>query len=275
MANPPRVLAPTEQAEADNIKRREQLSAVMLRTLRVLKDDNEYSHNQIVKITGPQTGNKLRILDHLGLADMIKRDGGKYVYRMTAKGKAVLEADGKLIDAVPSPSTASGGFVAGHEQPVQVVAAPPASTDSSTLPSDLTEILDKEIAPTTKEALVNARVGQGQFRLQVFQQWGNRCCVTGSVTLDAIRASHIKPWRESTDEERRDPNNGLPLVASLDALFDKGLISFDSSGRLIVSSALSPAEQHIFGIGEKSLREPPTAKTAEYLAQHRNRFFPS
>ena len=70
----------------------------------------------------------------------------------------------------------------------------------------------KEIESTTKETLINARVGQGPFREHVLQLWGKCCAVTRSLTLEAIRASHIKPWRQSTDEERLDPHNGLPLA---------------------------------------------------------------
>ncbi|HEV2950111.1 MAG TPA: HNH endonuclease signature motif containing protein, partial [Gemmataceae bacterium] len=110
----------------------------------------------------------------------------------------------------------------------------------------------KGIESTTKEALINARVGQGLFREHVLQLWGNCCAVTRSLTLYAIRASHIKPWRESTDDERLDPHNGLPLVASLDALFDAGLISFESSGKMVVSSKLKTAERRIFAIGKES-----------------------
>ena len=146
-------------------------------------------------------------------------------------------------------------------------------TAYSTLTEDLKSIQRQKIEATTKEALVNARVGQGLFRSQVLQLWGHCCAVTHSVTLDAIRASHIKPWRSSTDDERLDPNNGIPLVASLDALFDAGLISFESSGRMIVSSKLSTAERQIFGIVEEAMTKNPTEKAAEYLAYHRNDVF--
>jgi hypothetical protein len=47
--------------------------------------------------------------------------------------------------------------------------------------------------PTTKKALVDARLGQGKFRSGVLQLWGNRCSVTGSTIQAVIRASHIKP----------------------------------------------------------------------------------
>jgi predicted restriction endonuclease len=130
-----------------------------------------------------------------------------------------------------------------------------------------------DIGATDKDTLVKARIGQGEFRQQVLQSWGWRCAVTGSQTLDAIRASHIKSWRESNDQERLDPENGIPLVATLDALFDKGLISFGSSGKMIVSSELNSDERHILGIGPGALATKPAVKTAAYLAWHRkNRF---
>jgi len=136
---------------------------------------------------------------------------------------------------------------------------------------DLKEIRKQKIGATTKEALVHARVGQGQFRASVLEMWGDRCAVTGSVTLSAIRASHIKPWRHSTNEERLDPSNGLPLVASIDALFDAGLISFQSTGKMIVSPELSTAEQQVFGLDGISLTQKPTQRTAAYLAFHRRK----
>ena len=104
--------------------------------------------------------------------------------------------------------------------------------------------------------------------------WGNRCSVTRSETLDAIRASHIKPWQVSDDNERLDAYNGLPLVASLDALFDAGLISFESSGALIVSSKLSESEREIFGVNaSSSLTKTPPQKTKRYLEYHRDCVF--
>jgi len=84
------------------------------------------------------------------------------------------------------------------------------SADDSRLAEDLHEIATREIDATTKAALVSARVGQGKFRTQVLQFWANRCAVTRSVTHDAVKASHIKPWRESTDDERLDPITACP-----------------------------------------------------------------
>ena len=146
-------------------------------------------------------------------------------------------------------------------------------TSYSTLIEDVRTIVRKGSESTTKDALVSARVGQGIFRSQVLELWDNCCSVTRSTTSAAIRASHIKPWRYSTDEERLDPNNGLPLVASFDALFDAGLISFESSGASIVSSALSESERRIFNLNSRSLTKIPMQKTALYLEYHRDCVF--
>lgn len=159
---------------------------------------------------------------------------------------------------------------AGIDARVPVSELARSQTGQSTLADDLKTIANKKVDATTTGALVNARVGQGRFRSQVQELWGNACSVTGSTTLDVIRASHIKPWRFSNDNERLDPANGLPLVASLDALFDAGLISFDSSGALIVSSRLPEPERDIFGVNGRSLAHPPSDSTAEYLAYHRD-----
>jgi putative restriction endonuclease len=143
-------------------------------------------------------------------------------------------------------------------------------TAESTLVPDLAALLKKG---TTVEALVNARVGQGQFRNAVLRLWGGRCCVTGIETTEAIRASHIKPWRDSTDEERLDPQNGLPLAGTLDGLFDAGLITFAADGTLVTSPRLSVDERERLGILEAKLRRVPTGKTADCLAHHREAIF--
>ena len=143
----------------------------------------------------------------------------------------------------------------------------------STLAEDIDAIMNKSVASTIKKALVDARVGQGGFRSSVLRLWNDCCCVTKSCTHDAIRASHIKPWRESTDQERLDPANGLPLAASLDALFDAGLISFEDSGLMLVSRRLPLSERTIYGVVERVLIKAPPPETAKYLSYHRAQCF--
>lgn len=140
----------------------------------------------------------------------------------------------------------------------------------SELAEDLHEI-DANTDPTTRSAMRAARVGQGEFRWRLLSKWGDACAVTGSRVLSTVRASHVKPWRASTPTERLDPDNGLPLLATLDALFDAELISFDDDGRMLVSARLPAGDPALIGL-PASLRKRPSARLAEYLAYHRARF---
>lgn len=98
--------------------------------------------------------------------------------------------------------------------------------------------VDPNLSATEKEQLCKARRGQGRFR-------ANLCLIESHCRLTLIRtqqllvASHIKPWHVcETSHERLDGNNGLLLAPHADHLFDRGLISFDTEGMLIISSSL-------------------------------------
>lgn len=90
------------------------------------------------------------------------------------------------------------------------------------------------IAPTEREALVMARRGQGRFRQQV-SKIEEHCRVTRVNRPEHLRASHCKPWRDSNNEERLNGENGLLLTPTIDHLFDRGFISFEDNGDLLVS----------------------------------------
>lgn len=154
-----------------------------------------------------------------------------------------------------------------------VKAFPISELEDSTLVADIKKIIsDKTNDPTTVQALVNARVGQGKFGLEVRKFWNYRCSVTGSSTKAALEASHIKRWADSNDAQRLDSNNGLLLTANLHKLFDAGLISFDDSGQMLVSSKLSESEREILGVIGKKLSKKPSAETTNYLSYHRTKF---
>jgi hypothetical protein len=57
---------------------------------------------------------------------------------------------------------------------------------------------------TTRKALIDARLGQGQFPADVAECWGNKCAVTTCGVSEMLRASHIEPWSECTNRERLD-----------------------------------------------------------------------
>jgi putative restriction endonuclease len=92
--------------------------------------------------------------------------------------------------------------------------------------------------------------------------------------VHVLKASHIKPWRKCTGkEDRLDPQNGLLLNATLDALFDRGLISFNDDGAILISRIISDEEQRRLGIEKQmKLSKQPSPKQIEYLRSHRRLF---
>ena len=48
---------------------------------------------------------------------------------------------------------------------------------------------------TEREAMIKARVGQGQFRKALIDRW-HGCSVTGCAAFDILVAGHIKPWEQ-------------------------------------------------------------------------------
>ena len=135
---------------------------------------------------------------------------------------------------------------------------------------DIEEIKRSEPDETEREALIKAGRGQGKFRTDLFSIWGG-CAVTGSAIMQALRASHIKPWRScSGKQERLDPNNGLLLVATLDALFDRGLISFNRDGILLISANMSEKERELLCLDHQvKLSKPLSPDQMRYLDGHR------
>ena len=111
----------------------------------------------------------------------------------------------------------------------------------STIESDL------RVPKTEREALIVARRGQGLFKQRVMQL-ENRCRITGVTNPIHLRASHCKPWRDSSNEERLNGENGLLLTPTMDHLFDRGFISFENSGLVIVSPVAHTPSLNRMGI---------------------------
>lgn len=93
---------------------------------------------------------------------------------------------------------------------------------------------DSTVPETERLAIIRARSGQGIFKERV-AKIETRCRITGVTNPVHLRASHCKPWRDATNEERLNGENGLLLTPSIDHLFDRGFIGFENNGRLIVS----------------------------------------
>ena len=93
---------------------------------------------------------------------------------------------------------------------------------------------DTSVRETERLAIVRARVGQGLFKERV-STIETKCRITGVENPVHLVASHCKPWRDSSNEERLNGENGLLLTPSIDHLFDRGFIGFENNGKLISS----------------------------------------
>jgi hypothetical protein len=132
----------------------------------------------------------------------------------------------------------------------------------------------KTLPETTRKALIKARVGQGLFRRNL-TQFENHCRITGVTYQAHLFASHIKPWRESTNEERLNGENGLLLTPSIDHLFDRGFISFEDNGELIISDIAHKESVQRMGVNtEQIVRVGKFSEgQKEFLAHHRRAVF--
>lgn len=145
---------------------------------------------------------------------------------------------------------------------------------------------DLQLGDTVRKSIIQARRGQGQFRANV-EAIERECRLTGITNPSLLIASHIKPWRLcSSAEERLDGMNGLLLTPDADLLFDRGFISFQDDGDVLVSPRMDRGDLYRLGFEQLArerfgLAEAPavwrTAPFAErrhsYLDYHRSNVF--
>ena len=133
---------------------------------------------------------------------------------------------------------------------------------------------DTKIVETEKHAIVVARRGQGLFRSRV-SQIERRCRLTGVSNPEYLRASHTKPWRDARNDERLDGENGFLLTPDADLLFDRGFISFNNNGDVLVSPVADRSVIAQMGIQASMLENVGRFSTGQcqYLEFHRDMVF--
>lgn len=135
-------------------------------------------------------------------------------------------------------------------------------------------LTDQKIPETTRQAVVMARRGQGLFKQNV-QRIERECRITKVDRIEHLRASHCKPWRDSDNAERLDGENGLLLTPDVDHLFDRGFISFEGNGKILVSPVAHRESIRRMGL-EDALHANVggfTAAQEGFLAFHRESVF--
>lgn len=146
-------------------------------------------------------------------------------------------------------------------------------------------IVNGNLSESEKLTLVNARIGQGQFRKNVIDLWGNgeKCALKGIDIKEILVASHIKAWKDcETTSERLDGANGVLLSPNIDKLFDRYLITFIKKNRtfeLKISPKISYEQKKLLQIqdGDSFNINNFDMSTKErfeiYMEYHNKKFF--
>lgn len=133
---------------------------------------------------------------------------------------------------------------------------------------------DLQIPETEREALVQSRIGQGIFRKALMEKYHGSCIIAQVNHPKLLVASHIKPWAVSSNSERLDVNNGLLLSATYDRLFDAGLITFDKTGKIYLSSFIGKQnESRLHLVSDMRFNLFPTEKMVIFLEYHNDNLF--
>jgi len=179
---------------------------------------------------GLKVGDKSNITLHVNneefMAVVMLKPDGRYKLKLSSIGDILnlsLLHDGK--DTLWFERSYDDGFHVYTDSSIKSL---------SLKPNNLTKPLR-----TTARRESEYRVGQDYFRNQVIKACNGRCVVTGVEDTKLLIASHIKPWVESSGDEKMDGNNGLLLAPHVDKLFDIGQITFSDVGKIIMSEDLS------------------------------------
>lgn len=135
------------------------------------------------------------------------------------------------------------------------------------------EALTLDELNTDGTATIKTRIGQQRFRNELIKYWGG-CALSGVNLTEILKASHIKPWKDSSHTERLDPFNGILLSPTYDTLFDRGYISFDDNGRVLLSESAKRLSSEL-GLSESMALRKIDGQHIKYLRLHREFFDPS
>lgn len=175
------------------------------------------------------------------------------------------DSDGKLRLAIKFLFKRKGAYVPVQPEDFKFESADLAEEEIPLYGSDI-------LSETEVKALVNRRKGQDIYRKRIIHRWQYKCAVTGFDKLEVLTASHIVPWAKSNNFEKQDVNNGILLSPTFDALFDRHLISFEDSGKIILSDHIEcQAYQRIGVTGLEKIQSLRDANHP-YLERHRDAF---
>jgi len=196
----------------------------------------------------------------------------------TLPGKhSPLQTNGNAVQAylfaVPEPMAAVLSSIIGTEFHVITTKPITYSVDDSEF-NDIESAIEMrfDITTTEKLQLKKSRIGQGLFKANV-RLVESACRVTGVTQISMLRASHIKPWKDADDTEKIDGFNGLLLAPHVDHLFDRGFITFEEQGDMLLSPTLNPEVLDKWKIPRMTNVGKFTDEQNNYLSYHHENVF--
>jgi putative restriction endonuclease len=224
-----------------------------------------------VKVNFTELANKVRPKDHIEI-----------LRSLLPERYSPLQPNGNGLQSVyltevPAPlAEVLIGLIGQEVAPIALAAhnvKPVSADDLDFLERKLEEELfnDSTVRETERLAIIRARNGQGLFKERV-SKIESRCRLTGVENPVHLVASHCKPWRDSTNEERLNGENGLLLTPSIDHLFDRGFIGFEDRGKLIISPVAHRPSLQRMGIDTMKVVNVGgfTGGQKQFLEFHRN-----
>jgi len=110
------------------------------------------------------------------------------------------------------------------------------------------------------------RQGQGAFRAQILDAYGQRCAISGCNAIAVLEAAHILPYR---GEHTHRVDNGLLLRSDLHTLFDLGLLWITDQHEVAIAPSLRGTEYE--ALAGQTLRLPERVEhhpNPAHLAKH-------
>jgi putative restriction endonuclease len=129
------------------------------------------------------------------------------------------------------------------------------------------------------EALTSRKLRDASFARQVKAAYGARCAMSGLALRNGdgrpeVEAAHIRPVAEDGPDTVR---NGLALSGTLHWMFDRGLVSVDGDGTILVArDSIADEVKDRLLVPDRRIIAPRSALEAphpEYLGWHRREVF--
>lgn len=237
---------------------------------------DQWENENVFSYTGEgQVNDMAFVRGNLAIRDHIKSGKRVFLFIYVAKGLVKFETELELLDVDffkgkdrdGNDRTAIKFFFKRVGKQLNYSIEPSVLINAAEDEIPSIDVPDK----TERKGLVTSRVGQGAYRKSILFRWEFKCAVTKYSKKEILIASHIVPWKDSSNEQRLDVDNGILLSPTYDALFDQHLISFENNGKIILSDNLQKSKYDLVGVTGRESISKLTSGNIYYLEQHRER----